>query len=84
MKEQIKDIIRNNAKGVYPLADIAAAEILALFRLKLSMPSDEDVTKQAVKYGTRVIEGHKPWKQTNQMKIEAFLEGANYAKGNKA
>ena len=31
MKEQIKDIIINNSKEAYPLADIAAAEILALF-----------------------------------------------------
>ena len=34
MKETIKDIIRkNNTSGDYPLADIAAAEILALFNV---------------------------------------------------
>jgi len=36
IKEKIKDIIIKNAKGTYPLADIAAAEILILFDVSIT------------------------------------------------
>jgi hypothetical protein len=68
---------------IYDMNNITKPKIPLLdwikeFERLSSLPTDDDIRKESIEYGSSLVDGFKPWVQKDMVKIKAFTDGVKY------
>ena len=75
------DVYSNILNDVLQAMENYADEQLLIQLVSVSLPTDDEIDKKAIEYGTNLIKGRIVWEQENQEKRRAFKDGCKYVKG---